>query len=66
MWLEKAATTMRPFAETKISLSVSPTDRLTRDVIRQLADHGVHHVLAPVFSLDREKIFRRLEATIAL
>ncbi len=52
--------------EAGFTISVSPTDRLTRDVIRQLADHGVHHVLAPVFSLDREKIFRRLEATIAL
>lgn len=42
-------------------ISVSPTDRLTPDVVRECARQGVRHLLAPVFSLDRDKVLRRLE-----
>jgi probable F420-dependent oxidoreductase len=53
-------------SQADFTISVSPTDRLTPEVLAELGRHGVHHVLAPVFSLDRDKIFRRLEAVASL
>ena len=42
-------------------VSAFPTDRFTPDVVRQLAAHGVDHVMAPVFSFDAGKVKQRLE-----
>jgi probable F420-dependent oxidoreductase len=42
-------------------ISTFPTDRFTPDVIQQCADHGVNHLMVPVFSFDRDKVLRRLE-----
>lgn len=42
-------------------VSTFPTDRFTIDVVRQLAAHGVDHVMAPVFSFDAAKVRQRLE-----
>jgi probable F420-dependent oxidoreductase len=42
-------------------ISTFPTDRFTLDVVRQCVDHGVTHVLVPVFSFERDKVLQRLE-----
>jgi probable F420-dependent oxidoreductase len=42
-------------------VSAFPTDRFTLDVVRQLAAHGVDHVMVPVFSFDADKVKQRLE-----
>jgi len=47
--------------EAEFVISISPTDRLNPDVVRECARQGVQHLLAPVFSLDRDKVLRRLE-----
>lgn len=47
--------------EAEFVISASPTDRLTLDLVHHFAAQGVRHLLAPVFSLDRDKVLRRLE-----
>ena len=47
--------------ETDFTLSAFPTDRFTVELIGQFAEHGVSHVLAPVFSFDANKVKQRLE-----
>jgi probable F420-dependent oxidoreductase len=42
-------------------ISAFPSDRFTLDVVQQFAAHGVTHLLAPVFSFERDKVLRRLE-----
>jgi probable F420-dependent oxidoreductase len=42
-------------------ISTFPTDRFTPELIQQFAVHGVTHVLAPVFSFERDTVLRRLE-----
>ena len=43
------------------TVSVFPTERLTLDLARRLAGHGVDHVMASVFSRDLRRIRQRLE-----
>jgi probable F420-dependent oxidoreductase len=42
-------------------ISAFPTDRFTLDVVQQFAAHGVTHLMAPVFSFERDNVLRRLE-----
>jgi probable F420-dependent oxidoreductase len=42
-------------------LSTFPTDRFTTELIGQFAEHGVSHMLVPVFSFDANKVKQRLE-----
>ena len=42
------------------TVSAFPTDRFTLELVRQLGDHGVDHVMAPVFSLDAPRVRQRL------
>ena len=42
-------------------ISTFPTDHFTLDLVHQLAAHGVHHVMVPVFSFDRDRVLQRLE-----
>jgi probable F420-dependent oxidoreductase len=42
-------------------VSAFPTERFTLDLVRQLAGHGVDHVMVPVFSFDGDRVRRRLE-----
>jgi len=48
-------------SETDFTLSAFPTDRFTVELIGQFAEHGVSHMLAPVFSFDANKVKQRLE-----
>ncbi|MFQ5993005.1 MAG: LLM class F420-dependent oxidoreductase [Nitrospiraceae bacterium] len=42
-------------------ISAFPTDPFSLDLVRQCATHGVHHLMLPVFSFQRDKVLRRLE-----
>jgi probable F420-dependent oxidoreductase len=42
-------------------ISAFPTDRFTRELVRQFAAHGVTHLLVPVFSFTRDTVLQRLE-----
>jgi hypothetical protein len=46
---------------TRFVVSAFPTDRLTLDVVRRFAAHGVDHLMLPVFSFDAAKVRQRLE-----
>ncbi len=48
-------------SETDFVCSTFPTDRFTVDLIGQFAEHGVSHMLVPVFSFDSNKVKQRLE-----
>jgi probable F420-dependent oxidoreductase len=48
-------------SEEHFVISAFPTDRFTLDVVRQFADQGVTHMLAPVFSFEPDKVRQRLE-----
>ena len=48
-------------SEADFTLSAFPTDRFTVELIGQFAEHGVIHMLAPVFSFDANKVKQRLE-----
>jgi alkanesulfonate monooxygenase SsuD/methylene tetrahydromethanopterin reductase-like flavin-dependent oxidoreductase (luciferase family) len=43
-------------------LSTFPTDRLTTELIGQFAEHGINHMMEPVFSFDANKVKQRLES----
>ena len=42
-------------------VSVFPTDKVTPDLVRRFAAHGVRHLMVPVFSFERDRVLRRLE-----
>ncbi len=48
-------------SEADFVLSTFPTDRFTVELIGQFAEHGVSHMLVPVFSFDSNKVKQRLE-----
>lgn len=54
--LEAAGRRRREFV-----ISAFPTDRFTLDLVHRFAAHGVHHLMVPVFSFERDKVRQRLE-----
>ncbi len=48
-------------SEADFVFSAFPTDRFTTELIGQFAEHGVNHMLVPVFSFDSNKVKQRLE-----
>jgi probable F420-dependent oxidoreductase len=46
-------------------VSAFPTERFTLPLVRQLAAHGVDHVMVPVFSFEADKVRQRLEQMAA-
>jgi probable F420-dependent oxidoreductase len=47
--------------EADFVFSAFPTDRFTVELIGQFAEHGISHMLVPVFSFDASKVKQRLE-----
>ncbi len=48
-------------ARKEFVVSVSATDRVTLDLVRQFASYGVDHLMVPVFSFDADRVRQRLE-----